>query len=428
MDRRQIYVIDPIYGAIDIPPFIADMFYEKSVRRMMFIRQLGLKAYIDFPGAIHTRYSHALGVMHLAKKITTLLKGKSGNGDIRAILNNTENAIVSAGFLHDIGHGPFSHVGDYVLEKITGKSHIEMAEDIIKQKLEDYFRKSAINIDSVIAIIKGEFDYPFVHQIIDGQIDADRLDYLLRDAYFVGLKYSFDLDKFIREIKIIGEDGSPKECELGLENNREAIVTAEIFFIIRNSMYQLVYTIKESRIAEKMLEKALILECEKNSELKEFFVNVEKFVNLNDEYLLEYLEQNGNSFSKNIVEGIRRKKLYEEVRRYNLSELTDIIGKDRLPDDETANSLSEKLCEKLNLDHYKAIVDVVRIDKPKDVNIEPENKNEEPKSIRDESKIIGAIDDIITFRIYIDPNTKKEKNLNNETIDKTFKDVCGDVR
>ncbi|MEM3584770.1 MAG: HD domain-containing protein [Nitrososphaerales archaeon] len=427
MDRCKFYVIDPIHGAIDIPPFIAQIFNEKAIRRMMFIRQLGLKAYIDFPGAIHTRYSHALGVMHLAQKLTDLLK-ESGNEDIRSILEGSKNAIISAGFLHDLGHGPFSHVGDYVLEKVANKTHVEMTEEIIRDKFEEYFIKSTINMDSVINIIKGKFDYPFVHQIIDSQIDVDRLDYLLRDAYFVGLKYSFDLDKFVREIKIIGEDYNPEECELGLKNTPEAIVTTEIFFIIRRSMYQLVYNIKDSRIAEKMLEKALILECEKgNSELKEYFTNIEKFVNLNDEFLLEYLEKNGNSFSKNIVEDIRRTRLYEEIKSYDLSELTGIIKEDMYPNDKTAHTLSEKLCEKLTLDPFKIIVDIIRIDKPKDVHLEPKEEGEELKSIGDVSKIIHAIDDVIMFKIYVDPTVKKDKNLNTEYVDKAFKDVLGDV-
>src|SRR5215472_17090588 len=117
---RKPVTLDPIHGRIEIPDWLAKAEQIPAVRRMMSIRQLGLKAYVDFPGAIHTRYSHGLGVMHLAGKIGDLLE-KKGTDEAHSIAQNlrdNKGELMAAGFLHDIGHGPFSHAVDFCLKTI----------------------------------------------------------------------------------------------------------------------------------------------------------------------------------------------------------------------------------------------------------------------------------------------------------------------
>lgn len=148
--------LDPVHGRIEIPEWLLRMSKEKPVRRMMMIRQLGLKALIDYPGAIHTRYSHVLGVMHLAGQIVDILadhESKNGRPETADSLTNNKNNIMAAGFLHDIGHGPFSHVVDFALKKYTGKTHEDLAFDIIKRF--DDIENHGITINKVKEIILG---------------------------------------------------------------------------------------------------------------------------------------------------------------------------------------------------------------------------------------------------------------------------------
>ena len=176
---------DPIHGSIEMPDWVEKISKEKSVRRMIFTRQLGLKAYIDFPGAIHTRYSHVLGVMHLAGKVVEMLSEYEYNQGRREIAENlkaNKNNIMAVGFLHDICHGPFSHTVDHVSKKYAKISHEERAIEIIKEFPE--IENDGITISKVGEIITGKHEYPFIKQIIDGPLDADKLDYLLRDAYY----------------------------------------------------------------------------------------------------------------------------------------------------------------------------------------------------------------------------------------------------
>src|SRR2546422_4301713 len=140
------------------PPWLTAIETSTPVRRMTLIRQLGLKAYIDFPGAIHTRYSHALGVMELSGRLTDLLIAKlekMGKPNSVSNLKSNRNTIAAAGFLHDIGHGPFSHAVDYPLRKFSKKTHEEISTVIVSHDLRE-LEDHGIPIDSVNKIITGQ--------------------------------------------------------------------------------------------------------------------------------------------------------------------------------------------------------------------------------------------------------------------------------
>lgn len=156
---------DPIRGIIEIPNWSIKIQNTEPIRRMMFIRQLGLKAYVDFAGAIHTRYAHILGTMHLANKlIDILLKKETIPLELRDNLKDNKNTVMAAAFLHDVGHGPFSHAVDYVLKLILKKTHEEISYNIIKDELssiEDY----GIPANQVTKIINGKHSNNFISQI-----------------------------------------------------------------------------------------------------------------------------------------------------------------------------------------------------------------------------------------------------------------------
>lgn len=272
MSEVQRTVPDPVVGTIQLPLWFLQMKDVPAVRRMLFIKQLGLKAYVDFPGAMHTRYSHALGTMHLAGKVADLLhtKLKRKNEEAAdAIEGNREN-LMAAGFLHDIGHGPFSHTVDFVLQQMTDKTHEQMTRLIIEKEIPQNIDSGGkVNKKSVLQILSKEHEFPFLCEIIDGPLDVDKLDYLLRDAYHVGYRYSFDLDHFLSNYEVLGDLQNLRNCGLGLGNSQEAVVTAEIFLVIWKSMYDIVYFKRNSRIAEKMLEKIILLNSHKGEMFSE---------------------------------------------------------------------------------------------------------------------------------------------------------------
>ncbi len=401
-----------------MPTWLVKINQEKSVRRMMFIRQLGLKAYIDYPGAIHTRYSHVQGVMHLAGRVVDLLidhESKKGRLTIADSLHRNKANIMAAGFLHDIGHGPFSHVIDFVLKKYSGKSHEDVGAELISKL--DVLEKEGMSIPSIQKIITGEHDYPFISNIINGQLDVDKLDYLLRDAYHVGLRYSLDLNHFIKNFKILGADASDlHHCELGLDNSSQAIVTSEMFIVIWKSMYDLVYHVENSRIGEKMIEKSLLLKAESDKNFRENFTNFEKFVELDDEKLLDDLRTE-KDLSAELADGIRANQLYEKIydtelliekTKFSEGFLTKLKDKP----DELADKLSINLAQKLKLDKYRIICDIVKSRTPKPIHID-EYESGEPLDLKSKSDIISAIRTKFRFKVYVDKplNKNAEKDL-----------------
>lgn len=407
------YIPDPIHGSIEMPTWFLKIKEEKSVRRMMFIRQLGLKAYIDYPGAIHTRYSHVQGVMHLAGRVVDMLRDyedKKGHTETATNLQRNKSTIMAAGFLHDIGHGPFSHVCDYVLEKFSGKKHEDVGAELISQL--KILENEGMPIKSIQEIITGKHSYPFISNIINGPLDADKLDYLLRDAYHVGLKYSFDLNYFIKNFRILGSDKSKLEhCELGLENMPQAIVTAEIFVVIWKSMYDLVYHVENSRIAEKMLEKALLLRAENDSSFKECFKDIKKFVEIHDEQLLDALRLKGDLAGK-LAEGVANNQLFEvindtELSTNNFKFSDDFASKLNTDPDKLSDHLSIELAKKVKCDKYRIICDIIKSKTPKDIHVN-EYVGPDPVELKSKSSIISNIDLEFRVKTYVDKPLKKD--------------------
>lgn len=409
--RKYHRIPDPIHGTIEAPDWLVKIENVPAVRRMMFIRQLGLKAYIDFPGAIHTRYAHVLGVMHLAGKMVDILareQGDIGRSQISTNLKNNKNTIMAAAFLHDIAHGPFSHSVDYVLKLFSDKTHEEISENIIPTHL-GLLEEHGISIKSVIKIINDNHKHPFISNIINSQLDADKLDYLLRDAHNVGYKYSFDLDHFVNLYTIIGDDNDLTKCLLGLKNEDEAIITAEIFTLIWKSMYDLVYHIESSRIAEKMLEKAVISACEDHSNIKNFFSDTSEYVKLHDDMLLNELEKIEGYPSKT-VDRIKQRNLYVKILEMKLDEASIKSIQKILDEDE--NELSDRLSSEISTEfkvcRYQLICDIIKTRYAKDIRIDNLDETGEPIEINSRSQIIASIKPKTILRVYSDPDIRSQ--------------------
>jgi HD superfamily phosphohydrolase len=427
--NRQHIVIDPIHGNIEMPRWLVRIKDEPSIRRMTDIKQLGLKAFIDFPGAIHTRYLHSLGTMHLAGKLIDLLIEKeetSGRLNLKENLRNNKNSLMAAGFLHDIGHGPFSHVLDFILEKCFDTDHQEIATKIVKNSFKDILEEDSIPADVVCQIIKGEHKFPFLSEIINNAMDVDKVDYLIRDSYFVGLRYSFDLGHFLRQITVCGEGEKLEEYKLVLENTLEARVSTELFLLIWKALYDLVYHVESSRIAEKMLEKAILVAIEADKDFKNEMNDINSYVQINEHNLLERLRIIEN-FPQSIVDRIRKNDLYRqefddklEAPNFNLNE--DFLESLRKPD-----FVSEAMTQKLNeseSNSYSIICDIIRTKVPKDIFVNKLDEEGEPLPIK--SSVIEALKkEELSIKLYVEPEfiLEKKKKFVKETVKKEIQQI-----
>jgi uncharacterized protein len=237
MNKKKIFN-DPVYGFISIPhEMLFDLIEHPYMQRLRRIRQTGLSDFV-YPGALHTRFHHALGAMHLMSQAIFTLKSKGA--DINLEESRAAHAAI---LLHDIGHGPFSHALEHTL---LGVHH----EDISLRIMGELNRLFDGKLDLAIAIFEDRYPKKFLHQLVSGQLDMDRMDYLNRDSFFTGVaEGKIGYDRIIKMLAVA--DG-----ELVVEE--KGIYSIEKFLIARRLMYWQVYLHKAVLAAEHMLIQTLI--------------------------------------------------------------------------------------------------------------------------------------------------------------------------
>lgn len=273
MERRRI-VRDPIHEVIafkvEEEKTLLQLLDTPEFQRLRRISQLGLSSY-TYPTATHTRFSHLLGVSHLAGKMFDQLwpseKGsihfKLGNKDLTATPADMRLVLRITGLLHDVGHGPFSHAFEHVFdfdhEKMTAKIIREPTTNIhkvLKESNNALVREHGPEL--VTDIVSKAFPITWVRDIITSQLDADRLDYLLRDAYMCGVKYAqFDLNWIIQHLDIATRKhtvaGTTLESQVMVVDAQKGMSSLEDFITARYHMYEHVYYHKTSRGFENLL-------------------------------------------------------------------------------------------------------------------------------------------------------------------------------
>ncbi|WP_242087122.1 HD domain-containing protein [Aestuariivivens sediminis] len=229
---------DPIYGFITIPnSLIFDLIQHKYFQRLRRISQMGM-SYLVYPGAHHTRFHHAIGCVHLMQKAVNVLRFK---GVI--ISEDEEQALYIAILLHDIGHGPFSHAMEHSI--VNGVSHEEISL-LFMEQLNMEFNS---NLTLAINIFKGEYPRKFLCQLVSGQLDMDRSDYLKRDSFYTGVaEGNINSERLITMLHVVNDD---------LVVEEKGVYSVEKFLIARRFMYWQVYLHKTGLVAEQLLIRVL---------------------------------------------------------------------------------------------------------------------------------------------------------------------------
>ncbi len=233
MNESKI-INDPVFGFIKIPRgLLLDIVKHRLFQRLSRIKQLGL-ASVVYPGAQHTRFQHSLGAFHLMSEALLSLSQKG-----IFIFDSEAEALKAAILMHDIGHGPFSHVLENTL--ISGISH----EDISLMMMEQINHEMNGALNLAISIFKDEYPKRFLHQLISSQLDMDRLDYLQRDSFFTGVvEGNIGAARIIKMLNVVDDN---------LVVERKGIYSIENYLITRRLMYWQVYLHKTAVAYEKIL-------------------------------------------------------------------------------------------------------------------------------------------------------------------------------
>jgi HD superfamily phosphohydrolase len=255
---------DPVHGLVAFESAeeeIVEALLEcKEVQRLRRIRQLGLTS-LAYPGADHTRFSHAVGTAHVMtrfiariRRIHTALPVEHRLGE------DVAREALAAALLHDVGHGPFSHLFETVI--VDGPSHEDWSERVIvdpSTEVNQVLRRFGTDMpDRVAALVHGRHELPYLARAVSGTFDVDRCDYLLRDAHFTGVNYgNFDLDWLLRSLCLATTAKAGQAPALSIDGHK-GLPAIESFILARLFMFQQVYFHKASRASEWLLQRILV--------------------------------------------------------------------------------------------------------------------------------------------------------------------------
>lgn len=231
---------DPIHNYIRLDELGEELVDSPRVQRLRRIHQLGTGNLV-YPGANHTRFEHSLGAYHLA-----------GLAAVAMGLDEADRKAVQAGaLLHDLGHGPFSHTSDPLYRDFLRKSHEDISvEALQKGVLADTLTRHGVEPQRVADLIRGEGR---LGGLVSGDLDVDRMDYLVRDSHYTGVHIGVDLQRLVSDLVL-----TPR----GLAVREGSLSAAEMLLVTRVQMYAAVYFHKTLRVAERMIERAFRLALE----------------------------------------------------------------------------------------------------------------------------------------------------------------------
>lgn len=276
MSSKRRVINDPVFGFINIPnEFIYDIIQHPYLQRLNRIRQLGVTSFV-YPGAQHTRFHHSIGAMYLMNEALKNLKEKGHD-----ISKDEYNGALAAILLHDVGHGPFSHILEYTLVKNIHHEKISLL--LMKQLNEEWHGK----LQTAIEIFTDTYPKHFLHQLVSGQLDVDRLDYLRRDSFFTGVNEGNIGSARIIKMMDVRNDH--------LVIDSKGIYSIENFLLSRRLMYWQVYLHKTAVAAEKMLINTLTRAKELAAQGEKLFASPSLSYFLEKDATLTDFENNGEA-------------------------------------------------------------------------------------------------------------------------------------
>jgi HD superfamily phosphohydrolase len=335
MKKNYSDIIDPIHDFIRVYDHELEIIDNPIFQRLRRIRQLS-GAHLTYPAAQHTRFEHSLGVMHIASQAGQALKEKE-------ILKSDDIEILRlAGLLHDIGHGPFSHLFEEIIQQ-KKISHEDFGRNLIlKSEIGDTLSKNGYDKKSITKIAFGDSKFQYLNEIVSGALSADMMDYLLRDGYFTGAEHAkIDHKRLTQSLDV-------HKKKLALE--RSALYSFESMMHSRYQMFKAVYFHKTVRAAEVMLLEALRLS---DDEFGFTSFKINEFVKLTDEYVLSMLLSSKSSKLK------RAKKIAEDYQNRKLLKCVyeRILTSKMLLEKTKTNEIRSSISKKSNIDENEIFVD-----------------------------------------------------------------------
>ncbi|MBQ9026256.1 MAG: HD domain-containing protein [Methanobrevibacter sp.] len=377
MSEKRKFIRDSVYGDIELSNFEVNVMDMPQFQRIRRIKQLGLISLI-YPGANHTRFEHCIGTMNLASKLATKLDLSQEEIDLVRI----------SGLLHDIGHGPFSHVSEGVLSF----PHEELTKYVIEKTSMHDLLDERFDTDKIIDIVNGK---GYLGPIISGELDVDRMDYLLRDSHNTGVAYGvIDYERIISNLKL----------DDGLVLDIKGVQAAEGALVSRYFMYPSVYQHHTTRIVNSMFRRALKREIDsgkiKETDMYKYDDSdiISLFRKSDDEIVRDMISRLDNRIIPKRVKTIRLDNFKNPEKLYKISQ-------------ETLRKAEEEIAEDFNMDKNYVFINIAEYPRFDEMKTQV-SVDERLYPLTEISNIIGALSkarfNIPDISIYV-PAEEKER-------------------
>jgi len=333
---------DPVHGYVYITEAEKEIIDSFPVQRLHRLRQLAGAEFV-YPGANHTRFEHSVGVMYLAGLL-------SENPNLSQYLSEDEVQILRiAALLHDVGHGPFSHIFEHLLDKFLKKTHEDLTAWVIqKSELSDIINSLGYDPEMIGKLAVGMLNRPgkaFMDQVIQSAVDVDKLDFIVRDTYHTGAEYGYvDIFRLIHMLDVIDEN---------LAVNLGALSALESFILARIESFKSIYFHRVGRAAQIMM--AIAMEEARDELGLVDFESVEEYLAL-DDYTVWTMLKNCEK-SRGIMENLEKRRLlkcaYDQtfyVRNKTVSSIFSV--------EEIRNQMTDKIASGVGIDPRLVVIDV----------------------------------------------------------------------
>ncbi|MCW3986603.1 MAG: HD domain-containing protein [Candidatus Bathyarchaeota archaeon] len=342
MGQRWGEIKDPVHGYVYINETEKDIVDSFPMQRLHRLRQLAGAEYV-YPGANHTRFEHSIGTMYLAQRLTE-------NSNLSQYLSKEEaQTIHFAALLHDVGHGPFSHVFEHLLEKFLDKTHEEMTVWIVeKSELSDILEKAGYDADAVAKLATGSLHLKgkmFMDQIIQSAVDVDKLDFIVRDSYHTGAEYgNVDVFRIINMLDVLNDN---------IAVDSGALSALESFILARIESFKSIYFHRVSRAAQIML--ATAMEKAKDELDLINFKTPEEYLALDDYTVWTMLKlcKKSSKIMKNLERRRLLKCAYDQTFHVKDKTVSNLFSAE-----EIRNEMRDKIAEKARVSPQFVVIDV----------------------------------------------------------------------
>jgi HD superfamily phosphohydrolase len=351
------FIRDSVHGNLKLEEFEVRLTDTPEIQRLRRIKQLGF-TYLVYPGANHSRFEHSIGTMYLASRLAKNLQ----------LDEDTETLIRSCAIIHDAGHGPFSHVSERVLDS----SHEELTSKLIKESQLGDILSEKFSLKKILRIISGKGS---LGQIISGELDVDRMDYLLRDSYYTGVAYGvIDVERLIYNMQI----------DDGLVLRSKGVQAAESMLLARYFMYPSVYQHHTTRIVNSMFRRCLRKLLEKE------IVNAHEIYRYDDTDIIA-AARSQSGYIEDIMSRLDTRQLYKRVYSLKLDDITHPEAVFQM-DSAKTKKVEKEIANDLGVDIDCVLVDVPEYPSFHEMST-PVSLNGKTVKLGDVSNLVRALKD-----------------------------------